>query len=217
MKIIGHRGAARLATENTLPSIRKAVAAGADYIEIDIRNTKDDTVVLSHDDSLERIFGIKLKISESTLKELKDICPELPTLEEALKTMKTKCAIVELKERISPQLIINTVTSLGKENVRFASFEHSLLQSIKADYPEAFCYILEHHSPFDIIHKAKKMKMDGIGLNYGIMNHFSYFLARHYNLEIYIYTINSRLIINLMSFLYPKALICTDDPSLVKK
>ena len=88
MKIIGHRGAAGLATENTLASIRKALANKIDLIEIDIRKTKDDQLVLSHDDSLQRIFGLNKKISHCNLTELRKICPELPTLKEALKTTK---------------------------------------------------------------------------------------------------------------------------------
>ena len=217
MKIIGHRGAAGVATENTLPSIRKAVTSKVDFVEIDIRETNDHKVVVSHDDSLWRVFGVRKKISDHSLAELHKTCPELPTLEDALVAMKQAGAIIEFKEFIEPTQVMPIIEKLGKKNVRFASFNHRVLREIKKLYPDAFCYVLEHHSPFEIINKARKMHMNGIGLNYGVINLLTYFLARRDNMEIYIYTINKKWIINLMHFLYPNAYICTDYPSLVKK
>lgn len=49
-----HRGAGRYAPENSLAAIRKAASLGADYIEIDIRTTRDGQFVLMHDGSLNR-------------------------------------------------------------------------------------------------------------------------------------------------------------------
>jgi glycerophosphoryl diester phosphodiesterase len=54
VQIAHHRGANRYAPENTLSAIHKSVALGADYIEIDIRTTKDGKFVLVHDGSLDR-------------------------------------------------------------------------------------------------------------------------------------------------------------------
>jgi glycerophosphoryl diester phosphodiesterase len=54
VKIAHHRGTNRYAPENTIPAIRTAVRLGADYIEIDIRTTKDGRFVLVHDGSLNR-------------------------------------------------------------------------------------------------------------------------------------------------------------------
>ena len=54
IQIAYHRGANRYAPENTLPAIEKAVALDADYIEIDIRTTRDGEMVLLHDATLNR-------------------------------------------------------------------------------------------------------------------------------------------------------------------
>jgi glycerophosphoryl diester phosphodiesterase len=51
---IGHRGASRLAPENTLAGARKALQVGADMWELDLAVTADGVVVLAHDDSLLR-------------------------------------------------------------------------------------------------------------------------------------------------------------------
>ncbi len=49
-----HRGAGRYAPENTLASLRKAAAMGADFVEFDVRTTADGAFVLLHDGSLTR-------------------------------------------------------------------------------------------------------------------------------------------------------------------
>lgn len=57
VEIIAHRGSSLKAPENTLSSLEQAIRDGADGIEIDVRLTADDRVVLYHDASLERLAG----------------------------------------------------------------------------------------------------------------------------------------------------------------
>ena len=52
--VIGHRGAAARAPENTLAGIQKAAAGGAGWVELDARLTRDGVPVLLHDSGLER-------------------------------------------------------------------------------------------------------------------------------------------------------------------
>ncbi len=70
VKISYHRGACRYAPENTIPSIEKAAALGADYIEIDIRPTKDGKYVLLHDGTLDRTTDGKGPVRSSTFEEV---------------------------------------------------------------------------------------------------------------------------------------------------
>ena len=53
-RLIGHRGAALLAPENTLAGFRKAAEVGASWVEFDVRLAADGRCVLLHDDTLER-------------------------------------------------------------------------------------------------------------------------------------------------------------------
>ena len=53
-KVMGHRGAALLAPENTLASIRAAANAGATWVEIDVYLIAEGGLVIFHDDTLER-------------------------------------------------------------------------------------------------------------------------------------------------------------------
>jgi glycerophosphoryl diester phosphodiesterase len=54
VRVAHHRGAGRYAPENTLESLRKALILGADFVEFDIRTTRDGAFVLLHDSSLDR-------------------------------------------------------------------------------------------------------------------------------------------------------------------
>ena len=70
MNIIGHRGAAGLAKENTLASIEAAIKNKVDGIEFDIYVTKDNQIVLSHEDNLLRTFSIDKNLSSLSLKQI---------------------------------------------------------------------------------------------------------------------------------------------------
>jgi glycerophosphoryl diester phosphodiesterase len=213
MKIIGHRGAAGLAPENTLKSIKAAVKAGADYIELDIRMTRDRKLVINHDTNLSRTYNVNLSIKKHTLEELQTVCPDLPTLSDALDASKTEGVILEPKEFIEPERILAITNKYQKLDVRFASFNHHFIRAIKKKNPNTFCYVLEHHSPFDIINRASKMKADGIGLNYGVLNPLTYLLAKRKKLHIYTYTVNKPWIAAILSFMYKDVYICTDVPN----
>lgn len=68
--IIAHRGASAYAPENTLASIRRAVAVGADGVEFDVRLSKDGIPIVIHDADLERTCGRTEKVSEMTAEQL---------------------------------------------------------------------------------------------------------------------------------------------------
>lgn len=69
-KFCAHRGLSKLMPENTLPAFAAALALGADEIEFDIRLTKDQKLIVSHDGTLERISDGEGKLKEKTLEEL---------------------------------------------------------------------------------------------------------------------------------------------------
>ena len=69
--VIGHRGAAGLAPENTLTSFKKAAAIGADMIELDVHKTSDDYLVCIHDDDVSRTTEGEGLVSELTLNEIR--------------------------------------------------------------------------------------------------------------------------------------------------
>ena len=77
--IIAHRGASRAAPENTVAAFRRAVERGADAIELDVRRTRDDRLVVHHDPTREgralRAMGVdELPTGVPELAEALDAC-----------------------------------------------------------------------------------------------------------------------------------------------
>ncbi len=68
--VIAHRGFSAAAPENTLAAFRKAADAGADGIELDVHVSKDDRLVVCHDEKLDRTTDGRGLIAEHTWEEL---------------------------------------------------------------------------------------------------------------------------------------------------
>jgi glycerophosphoryl diester phosphodiesterase len=69
--VIGHRGAAGMAPENTLAALRRAHALGCRWVEFDVRLTRDGELILLHDDRLDRTTngcGIARALSLSAIR-----------------------------------------------------------------------------------------------------------------------------------------------------
>jgi glycerophosphoryl diester phosphodiesterase len=85
---IGHRGAAGLEPENTLRSFTRATVEGADAVELDLRLTRDDRLVVLHDATVDRTTDGSGSAAEMTLEEIKRLDAGLgervPTFEEVL-------------------------------------------------------------------------------------------------------------------------------------
>ena len=93
--VMGHRGAAASAPENTLASIHHAGEAGVAWVEFDVMLTGDDRPVLFHDDSLARVTGRDALMADLPLEEVRSLDAgawfdaafageTIPTLEQAL-------------------------------------------------------------------------------------------------------------------------------------
>jgi glycerophosphoryl diester phosphodiesterase len=72
-RVIGHRGAAAAAPENTLASLRKARNLGATWVEFDVKLTRDGVPVLMHDERLERTTSGRGQVAHTSLEELEKL------------------------------------------------------------------------------------------------------------------------------------------------
>ena len=102
--VIAHRGDHTRAHENTLTAIENAIAAGVDYVEIDVRRTGDGKYVLMHDPTVDRMTDGQGRVGQMTLEQLQSlhvrdlkrpqIPPDhVPTFNEALATIKGRINI----------------------------------------------------------------------------------------------------------------------------
>ena len=108
--LIAHRGAADSAPENTLAAIRKALEGPAEFIEIDIHQTRDQQVVVMHDATVDRTTNGQGPIASLTLAQVRQLDAgswydtpfsqeKVPTLEEVLTLIKgKKKLLIEIKK-----------------------------------------------------------------------------------------------------------------------
>lgn len=102
--VIAHRGGKALAPENTLAAFRKAIELGCDYVEIDVRETKDKQFVIMHDRTVDRTtdgVGAVSELDLAAIRKLdagKKFSPQfagekVPTLDETLALCKDRINI----------------------------------------------------------------------------------------------------------------------------
>jgi glycerophosphoryl diester phosphodiesterase len=116
--VVAHRGAHQGIPENSLAAYQKAIDLGADYVEVDIRTTRDGKFVSIHNRRIDAyVAGKTGEVKDYTLAELKTfdigarIGPEwqgtrIPTFEEILDLCKDKCGIyLDLKAAPIPDLV----------------------------------------------------------------------------------------------------------------
>src|SRR5580698_2654522 len=84
---IAHRGDPISATENTLTAFMSAVREGADMVELDLRRTRDGEIVVLHDPTLARLWGLERNVADldlSAIQDLGDGSDHIPTLRQVL-------------------------------------------------------------------------------------------------------------------------------------
>lgn len=102
--VIAHRGEHTAAPENTLQAIENAINYGIDYVEIDLRTTRDSQLVIMHDASLDRMTGVRAMIKDisfdsiARIKVIDPLHPEwgnfkIPNFKEVLELCKGKINI----------------------------------------------------------------------------------------------------------------------------
>ena len=217
-KIIGHRGAAGLALENTLSSIKLALSMSLDAVEFDIRLSKDKEFVVCHDASLARTGGPDVKVKDLTAAELSKVPlsggETVPTLRQVLshfRGMRTM-AIIELKVGGASKQLIDLLDDYKDVKITIASFKHDELAIIRELRPAQRIYLAERTKPLEIVQKAVAMGATGIDLNFWLLNPLTYWQARRAKLDIMVYTVNNRFFGWFLKRLYPGVLICTNYP-----
>ena len=142
--IIGHRGAAGLEPENTLPGFQAAVALGVQAVELDVHLCQEQLVVI-HDPTLERTTsgsGAVATTSFATLRTLDAGAGSLiPTLSEVLAVLPEEIAVnVELKGEGTAAALAAWLPAPDRRQILVSSFDHDALQTFKSlrdDYPAA--------------------------------------------------------------------------------
>ncbi len=73
VQVIAHRAGAANAPENTMAAVRQALSDGADWLEIDVQELADGTLVVMHDRDFMRQAGVPLQVHQATVDDLADL------------------------------------------------------------------------------------------------------------------------------------------------
>ncbi len=170
--VTAHRGDSINAPENTIAAFESAISHFADWIELDLRQTKDGVIVVIHDSSLKRTAGINKRVGELTYDEIKDLDvgtwfgkeyagEKIPTLDEAIKHINGRAKLnIELKPT-------------GYET----DFEKEVVRIIKENKIEAQCVVSS--LKYDTLRRVKKIAPEiktifVTGIAYGDLTYLEY-------------------------------------------
>ena len=167
--VIGHRGAMGHETENTLPSIQKAMDLGVDMIEIDVFKLKSGEIVVFHDDTVDRLTNGPGSIEDYNIIELKKLIVngghQIPMLQDVLKLIDNKVALnIELKgagtaDRVN--FIMNyyiNKKNWSPENFIISSFNWDELKEMRKLNTDVAIAVLTEEDPIDAIPMAKELQ-----------------------------------------------------------
>ena len=102
---IAHRGDPVHERENTLPAFTAAVAQGADMVELDLRRTRDDEIVVLHDQTLRRLWGVDASVGDLDLAEVASIGDgdvRIPALREVLAVVRAPLMVDFTRREVVP-------------------------------------------------------------------------------------------------------------------
>lgn len=168
--VIGHRGAAAWAPENTLASIRAAAALGARWVEFDVRLSRDGFPVLFHDDDLNRTTNGSGPVADQDLEDLLTLDAggwfgpafrgePVPTLEAAIGTLGRLRlgANIEIKPDVARvvETVVTTMEVINRDwppelpPPLISSFQADALTAARTADPEAELALLVNDVPED--------------------------------------------------------------------
>jgi len=196
---IGHRGARGLEPENTLCSIRKALALGADGVEIDVYAVEDQLVVI-HDETLERTTNGSGRVEAQSFDYLRSLDAgngeKIPTLSEVLDTVDRRAFVnIELKGKntagLTSGLIGEYLAKHGWKNEAFlvSSFDLDELEKLKSSGLRLGALFTK--PPENYADIAKSLGAYSVNIAVESANEAFVTDAHSHGLKVFVYTVNS--------------------------
>ncbi len=162
-QIIGHRGCAAYAPENTIEGIHTAADMGVEWVELDVKLTKDEVPIIFHDETLERTTNASGNVADMNYAEIREldagfwfgdsfIGAKIPTLEEAVDALLERDLGLNLeikpcpgREKITAEVALDTLSNIWDDHDRLliSSFQHVSLETamdLAADWHRGFLF-----------------------------------------------------------------------------
>ena len=203
MLIIGHRGCSYDSGENTAGGIVSAIKAGVDGIEIDIRRSGDQLILL-HDSTVTRTtngYGSHKRYSFSSLRNL--VCKNgesIPTLDEVMPLLfNTRFIFLEIKEPNTLELIRSSLKKIPdeiKKNIFVSSFDEQIIESFQRceKVNRALVTAIKNN---DLMDRCKELNCSHIHVSLKIVDQKIVDDAHKNHLKVFVFTINKPMELDL--------------------
>ncbi len=210
-RVIGHRGSAATAPENTLAGFRRAAADGVPWVEFDVRLAADGVPVVIHDATLRRTAGLGGSIAERTSTELARIDvgrrfgrafadETIPTLAETCAFLAALglCANVEIKPApaggaAAARAVARTLDRSWPGTLPapiVSSFDWSVLATLAAEAPHWPRGLLMRHPPRDWAGWARRLGVASLHVGDGGLDRPTVAALKASDLPVLAYTVN---------------------------
>jgi glycerophosphoryl diester phosphodiesterase len=226
--VIAHRGAAGKAPENTLASVRRAVADGADWVEIDVQETRDGKIVVVHDSDFMKLANNPLKVWEGDLNQIQKIdigswfdpafsAERTPTLEQVLTETRDRATLlIELKyyghDQALEQRVIDIVESMDMaDQVKIMSLKLEGVQKFKQLRPQWTGGLLAATAVGDL----SLLDVDFLAVKSSMASHGFIRRAQAQGKDVFVWTVNDAMSLSRWMSMGVDGVI-TDDPELAK-
>ncbi len=198
MIIIGRRGAAGLAPENSLAALRLGLEAGAHALHIDVRITGDGVPVLVHDASLKRTHSVDELVEYSTHAELEAFAGDKPiaTLDAVLdEFLGRTILVIEARNRraalaIAQALKQRRLRKADWRSIIVTSFRVGDLVAARKTVPQLPVGLMHDNNPFTFIAYHRLLKFTAVGFHRLHTNRLAQQIAERADIVTFVYTTN---------------------------
>lgn len=192
--IIGHRGAAGLAPENTMKSFRRAFACGVDAVELDVHRV-DSRLAVIHDQTVDRTTNGRGPVSAYTLADLKTLDAgdgeAIPLLEEVVEVLPEGVGInIELKGPGTEKLVA-AMTRDGA-NTLVSSRNLRRLAAFRRARPDAMCAPVFRTPYRDMVGAARAVDAWSVNVRNDIATPRRIGRLRDAGFRVLVFTVNDR-------------------------
>ena len=231
-QVMAHRGSSYNAPENTMPAFENAVDAMADYIELDVHETKDGQIVVMHDSSLKRTTGVNKYIWDVNYDDISELdagswfgdeegyaeC-RIPLLSDVMEYTKGKIKLnIEIKLTDSEPDLVKMVASLIEryeytDDCVVTSMNYEALKEIKKINPAiktGYVLTVAYGNFYNLAY------VDSFSINSGFVNKNMVDAIHNRGKEIYVWTVNGENRAKELTVMGVDALI-TDNPVMARE
>lgn len=200
MLIIGHRGAADLAPENSLDALRKGADVGADALEFDVQITRDGIPIVIHDSSLLRTHRKRRLVRWSTHESIKKATAkghQVATLEEVLDEFFGLILLnLEVKSYGTGKIVYKLLEEKyvkkdsDWQNILISSFKPRELVRLRKLNPLLELAMLHNRNPFGFMAYHRRLNFTAVGFHRLYTNPLATAVAKQLGLFTYVYTVD---------------------------